>query len=82
MILYHGSPMGGLAELTPFLSEHGKPYIYFADNPLVALLYACRDVQDTEHAMSIFLQRHFPEVWEKTDKLPMQPTHHKNLLIE
>lgn len=44
MIFYHGSPIGGLSELKPFLSEHGKPYIYFATNPLVALLYAVKPV--------------------------------------
>lgn len=44
MILYHGSPVGGLKELAPFLSEHGRPYLYFADNPLVALLYAVKPV--------------------------------------
>lgn len=43
-ILYHGSPVGGLTELKPFLSEHGRPYLYFADNPLVALLYAVKPV--------------------------------------
>ncbi len=44
MIYYHGSPTGGLTELQPFLSEHGKPYIYFSTNPLVALLYAVKPV--------------------------------------
>lgn len=44
MIFYHGSPIGGLSELKPFLSEHCKPYIYFATNPLVALLYAVKPV--------------------------------------
>ncbi|MGM9661780.1 MAG: hypothetical protein ACI3WR_01640 [Oscillospiraceae bacterium] len=44
MAFYHGSPVGGLTELTPFLSEHGKPYLYFATNPLVALLYAVKPV--------------------------------------
>lgn len=44
MIFYHGSPISGLKELRPFLSEHGKPYIYFATNPLVALLYAVKPV--------------------------------------
>lgn len=44
MTLYHGSPDGGLRELKPFLSEHGKPYLYFADEPLVALLYAVKPV--------------------------------------
>lgn len=44
MPFYHGSPIGGINELKPFLSEHGKPYIYFAANPLVALLYAVKPV--------------------------------------
>lgn len=44
MIFYHGSPVKEVKELKPFLSEHGKPYIYFATNPLVALLYAVKPV--------------------------------------
>lgn len=44
MAFYHGSPIGGLDELKPFLSEHGKPYIYFSSNPIVALLYAVKPV--------------------------------------
>lgn len=44
MTFYHGSPIGDLKELKPFLSEHGKPYLYFATNPLVAALYAVKPV--------------------------------------
>lgn len=44
MTFYHGSPIGDLTELHPFLSEHGKPYVYFSTNPLVALLYAVKPV--------------------------------------
>ena len=44
MSFYHGSPVGGLNELKPFLSEHGKPYIYFSSSPIVALLYAVKPV--------------------------------------
>lgn len=44
MTFFHGSPVGKLDELKPFLSEHGKPYIYFSTNPLVALLYAVKPV--------------------------------------
>ena len=44
MSFYHGSPIGGLNELKPFLSEHGKPYIYFSSSPIVALLYAVKPV--------------------------------------
>ncbi len=44
MTYYHGSPIGDLKALTPSLSEHNKPYIYFSTNPLVALLYAVKPV--------------------------------------
>ena len=44
MVFYHGSPIGNLTELKPFLSEHNKPYIYFSSNPLFALLYAVKPV--------------------------------------
>ena len=44
MTFYHGSPIGGLHRLEPFLSEHGRPYVYFATDPLVALLYAVKPV--------------------------------------
>lgn len=44
MIFYHGSSIGGLTRLKPFISEHGKPYIYFSTNPIVALLYAVKPV--------------------------------------
>lgn len=44
MPFYHGSPVGGLNELKPFLSEHEKQYIYFTQNPVVALLYAVHPV--------------------------------------
>lgn len=43
-MLYHGSPQGDLTELKPYLSEHGKPYVYFAESPVVALLYAVKPV--------------------------------------
>lgn len=44
MTLYHGSPVADLKILKPFLSEHGKEYIYFSTNPLVSLLYAVKPV--------------------------------------
>ena len=44
MKLYHGSSIGELTELKPFLSEHEKPYIYLSDNPVVALLYTVKPV--------------------------------------
>ena len=44
MILYHGSSIGGITELKPFVSEHKKPYIYLASNPVVALLYTVKPV--------------------------------------
>ena len=44
MPFYHGSPVGELNELKPFLSEHEKQYVYFTQNPIVALLYAVHPV--------------------------------------
>lgn len=44
MILYHGFPIGGIAELKPIVSEHKKPYVYLASNPVVALLYTVKPV--------------------------------------
>ena len=44
MTLYHGSPIGNLTELKPFLSEHGEPYVYLSSNPVIALLYATKPV--------------------------------------
>lgn len=44
MTFYHGSPVADLTEFKPALSEHGKPYIYFATDPRVALLYAVKPV--------------------------------------
>lgn len=43
-LLYHGSPIGGLDVLLPELSEHGTPLVYFATDPIVALLYAVKPV--------------------------------------
>jgi len=43
-MLYHGSAIGNLTMLKPYVSEHEKPYVYFAENPAVALLYAVKPV--------------------------------------
>lgn len=40
MVLYHGSPVAGLKVLQPFLSNHGKPYVYLSNNDTLALIYA------------------------------------------
>ncbi len=44
VLLYHGSPVGGLDILSPELSEHGTPFVYVATDPVVALLYAVKPV--------------------------------------
>ena len=49
MPYYHGSPQGGLTVLRPQLSEHGKPYVYFTINPIVAALYTVRPVDKPFH---------------------------------
>lgn len=45
MNFYHGSNIKGLKGLLPFESEHKKPYIYFAQNPVVALFYSVKAVE-------------------------------------
>ena len=40
MVLYHGSPTGGITALRPALSNHGKPYVYLTHSKPLALLYA------------------------------------------
>lgn len=44
-IFYHGSPTGGLRELKPFGSEHEEEYVYFTQNPVMALLYGVHPVE-------------------------------------
>ena len=39
MTLYHGSPQGGIGMLQPSLSQHGKAYVYFSTNPVIAAMY-------------------------------------------
>ncbi len=43
-IFYHESPIGELKELSLSIYEHGQVYVYFADNPLIALLYVVKPV--------------------------------------
>lgn len=43
-IFFHGSTENNLTYLKPQLSEHGKEYVYFSTNPLVALLYSVKPV--------------------------------------
>ena len=40
MILYHGSDVPDIAELTPRPSNHEKPYVYLTHSPALATLYA------------------------------------------
>lgn len=40
MLLYHGSPAGGIRALRPSPSNHDKPCVYLTDCPALALLYA------------------------------------------
>lgn len=44
-MLYHGSSLEGLTELKPFISEHGKSYVYFTKSKVIALFYTVRTVE-------------------------------------
>lgn len=43
-MLYHGTDNGSIRQLRPLISEHGKPYIYFAENMVVAAFYTVHRV--------------------------------------
>ncbi|MBR3764236.1 MAG: hypothetical protein IKK57_06750 [Clostridia bacterium] len=45
MLLYHGSPTGGIRALRPSPSNHDKPYVYLTDCPSLALLYAYNPIE-------------------------------------
>lgn len=45
MILYHGSATPDITTLRPFLSNHGKPYVYLTDCPALAVIYAHSPVE-------------------------------------
>ena len=44
MLLYHGSPTPRIRSLCPRLSNHGKPYVYLTDSPVLATIYAWNPV--------------------------------------
>ena len=54
MKYYHGSPIGGLTELLPFLSEH-------QDLRQTMEKYNLTEKPDDE--MSMFIKEHFREIW-------------------
>lgn len=41
-LVYHGSHEGGITRLTPLISSHGRPYVYAARKPVLALLFSLR----------------------------------------
>ena len=45
ILLYHGSPTGGIQTLQPFTADHGKPYVYFSTSDISAALYAARALE-------------------------------------
>jgi len=45
MLLYHGSSIGNLQTLQPFIADHGKPYVYFTTNETAACFYAVNIVK-------------------------------------
>jgi hypothetical protein len=46
ILLYHGSPTGGIQTLRPFIADHGKPYVYFTTSDISAAFYAVRVVEN------------------------------------
>lgn len=76
MTFYHGSPIPDLKELKPSLSEHGQSYVYFATNPLVALLYSVKPVPKPfswypygfDSKSNVIYSEYFEDAFEKTYK--------------
>ena len=44
-MLYHASPIGGLTVLTPHISNHGKPLVYFSKKRENVLVYLSNAVE-------------------------------------
>lgn len=45
MLLYHGSSIGNLQTLQPFIADHGKPYVYFSTNETAACFHAANVIE-------------------------------------
>jgi hypothetical protein len=45
MLLYHGSSIGNLQTLQPFVADHGKPYVYFSTRETAACFHAANIVE-------------------------------------
>lgn len=46
-MLYHASPTGGLTVLTPHVSNHGHPLVYFSNKRENVLVYLSNAVENT-----------------------------------
>lgn len=44
-LLYHASPVPNLTELTPHVSNHGKPLVYLSDRRESVLVYLSNPVE-------------------------------------
>lgn len=45
MKLYHGSSIGNIETLLPFMSNHGNPYVYLTDSEVLAAIYAANPMK-------------------------------------
>lgn len=44
-MFYHGNQIKGIRLLMPHVSEHGRPYAYFTENPVIAAIYTVHPVE-------------------------------------
>lgn len=72
MKLYHGSSIRGLTQLCPFLSEHGRPYLYLSSSIVVAGFYT---VWRVERPYSWF-------PYGFSDGVPIYTEYYKNALAD
>lgn len=61
MTLYHGSKIGGIEALRPFMSNHGRPYVYLTNSQVLAAIYAANPMERPNGW--------FPYWWSKDGKL-------------
>lgn len=66
MTLYHGSDKNGLTTLRPYISDHGKPYVYFTDCFNLAVMYAAKNPINTYWFMDGVL--HYDEYFDNQFK--------------
>ena len=57
-MLYHASPIGGLTELRPHISNHGIPLLYFSQKRENTFVYLSNAVESTAGKLALHTTVH------------------------